>query len=201
MFVGKRNEEPSPGLPEKALCKSRRYFLYVQARKLIRDVWGFRAVPEAPEKFMDSENVKVRLVVSKPLPDREAWDIASTMAVEREIGSDDHQEVLIVVDGAVQPDALSRNLHPESKVRVIEAQALANSDLDALPEVVDWESVCLEEDLGGPNEMAKVRSSAPEVQLLRVRKGSVLAYRPTPEIRGVAPSGQCSDWEARLVVL
>jgi hypothetical protein len=137
--------------------------------------------------------------VSGPLRDKERWTVDHTLAVEAGFAGNRNAAV-VVVDGSIDVEALKHNLLPERKVHVIEGGALVNAGAKELPRIVEPASVCDLEGLTAPTELPRVKSWAPEVQLLRARKNDVLAYPPTPCSDGFSPSGQVSDWVARVVV-
>lgn len=142
----------------------------------------------------------IHLIVTAPLGDKERWTRDHTGTMLRAFGAGFGTTAVVIVDGEVDPEALVLNMLPQCGVHVIEGLALANCCLDIMPHLVVADSVCKEEGLTEVSELPRVKSSAPEVQLLRARENDILAYPPTPG-EGFEPSGQVSDWVARIVVI
>lgn len=195
-------------LPDGACGRSRKADLYIRGRELLLKKWKCLQCPtdRSPQfggprnTFVDADQGRctIQLVVAT-LEKRTKWTTEHTGAVSAGFDGDTGIAAVIIVDGAVDPEVFVHNLQPGSAVHVIEGIALANCRIDKLPCLVSADSVCQEDCLTEATELPRVRSSAPEVQLLRARRHDILAYPPTP-VSGFEPSGQVSDWVARIVV-
>jgi hypothetical protein len=186
---------------------SRQKFLYERARELLLTTW--RLVPlQADEKyrgfgkientFRDSES---GCIINLIVPPRiKTWTVEHTMGAEKGLLKRNGFTV-IIVQGEVDEEALRLNLRSHSRVHVISDLVLTNAVTPG-PVLVEADNFLLQSvSVKSVDELKQVRSSAPEVQLLRAMRGDVIAYPPTACPGPCRPSGQVDDWALRVVVV
>ena len=205
------SEGAADEVPEEPRCPNARADLYKRGRRLLLGAWQCTQCEDGRpgqlggplNTFLDRVDGcdppwMVHLIVSGTLGAKDRWTAEHTAALEA--GLPDNNAAVVIVDGAVDKEAFKGNIRSDGRVHVIEALALANVSFEGLPRIVDAGSVCEAEGLSAATELPRVKSSAPEVQLLRAKENDILAYAPTPDRDELSPSGQVTDWVARIVV-